>query len=50
MGITKNNKISINILKRADLKHPIENNLSIYLKGISKTKLLTAREEIRLAK
>ena len=42
--------ITINILKRANLKYPIDTNLSIYLKGISKTKLLTASEEIRLAK
>ena len=54
MGITKNkkkdNKISKNILKRVNLNPPIDNNLSIYLKGISKTKLLTVSEEVRLAK
>ncbi len=53
MGITKdkkNYKFSINILKKPDLNPPTDNNLSFYLKGISKTKLLTASEEIRLAK
>ncbi len=53
MGITKdkkNYKFSINILKKPNLNPPIDNNLSIYLKGISKTKLLTVSEEVRLAK